>query len=92
MAGEAEGMEGYGHTYGGTFEELVPGERIVQTERFESDEPGRSGEMTVTTSFDEVADGTEVTVTLEMPAAWPDNAIGGWSDALDHLAELLADD
>lgn len=89
MAGAAEGMEDYGHTYGGRYEELVPGERIVQTEVFESDEAGMSGEMTVTSTFEEVENGTEVTVVLEMPAAWPDDAIGGWKDALGHLEALL---
>lgn len=92
MAGAAEGMEDYGHTYGGRYDELVPGERVVQTEFFESDEAGMSGEMTVTSTFEEVENGTEVTVVLEMPAAWPDDAIGGWKDALGHLEALLEDE
>lgn len=92
MAGVGEGMADYGHTYGGTFEELVPGERIVQTEVFDPDDSPMAGEMTITTTFDEVPDGTEVTVTIELPAAWPDDAIGGWSDALDHLVARLEDE
>lgn len=92
MAGDAEGMEDYSHTYGGRYDELVPGERVVQTEFFESEEQGMSGEMTITSTFEEVEDGTEVTVVLEIPAAWPDDAIGGWADALGHLESLLADD
>lgn len=48
-----------------------------------------SGEKTVTSTFEEVPEGTEVTEVLEIPAAWPDNAIGGWKDALDNLADRL---
>ena len=89
MSGEAKGMEDYGHSYGGTYDELVSGERIFQTEVFESDEAGMSGEISVTFTFEEVPDGTEVTVVLEISAAWPDDAIGGWKDALDNLAKML---
>ncbi len=88
MTGEAEAVAEHSHSYGGTFEELVPGERIVQTEVPEVD--GMDGEMTVTITFDDVPDGTEVTVLVEIPAAWPDDAISGWEDALGNLAELLA--
>lgn len=48
-----------------------------------------SGEMTVTITFEEVPDGTEVTVRLEIPAVWPDEAIGGWEAALENLDGLL---
>jgi uncharacterized protein YndB with AHSA1/START domain len=89
MSGETPDGNEYGHTYGGTFEELVPGERIVQTEAPESDGSGMDGEMTVTITFDDVPDGTEVTVLLEIPATWPDGAIGGWEAALGNLAARL---
>ena len=46
----------------GTFAELVPGERIVERATFESDDPAFAGTMTVTTTFRQVADGTEVTM------------------------------
>lgn len=89
MSGESPDGTEYSHTYGGTFEELVPGERIVQTESPEADDPGMAGEMTVTITFDDVPDGTEVTVLIGIPAAWPDEAIGGWEAALGNLAELV---
>lgn len=85
MTGTTEGNADYSHSYTGTFEELVPGERIVQTEV----PGGMDGEMTVTITFDEVAEGTEVTVLLEIPSGWPDEAIGGWEAALGNLAEVL---
>lgn len=91
MSGQTPDGSEYSHTYGGTFEELVPGERIVQTESPEADGSGMSGEMTITITFDHVPDGTEVTVRIEIPAAWPDEAIGGWEAALENLAGLFED-
>jgi uncharacterized protein YndB with AHSA1/START domain len=87
MTGKAEGMEDYSHSYTGTFEELVPGERIVQTES--PDGGGMTGEMTVTITFDEVPEGTEVNVRIEIPTEWPDEAIGGWEAALENLDSFL---
>lgn len=89
MTGATEETAGYSHSYAGTFEELVPRDRIVQTEAPEADGPGMDGEMTVTITFDEVPDGTEVTVRIEIPAEWPDEAIGGWEAALGNLGTLL---
>ncbi len=88
MRGETPDGSEYSHTYGGTFEELVPGERIVQTE-VPDDDAGMPGEMTVTITFEEVPDGTAVTVRLEIPAAVPDEAIGGWEAALGNLAARM---
>ena len=90
MRGETPDGDEYAHTYGGTFEELVPGERIVQTESPEVDDPGTAEEMTVTITFDAVADGTEVTVVMEVPAEWPEDGIAGWEAALGNLAALVA--
>lgn len=85
MSGATEETAKHGHSYTGTFEELVPGERIVQTEVPDAD-TGMDGEMTVTGFFEEAPDGTEVTVRIEIPAAWPDEAIGGWEAALANLS------
>lgn len=92
MRGETPDGGEYSHSYGGAFEELVPGERIVQTESPEAEDSGMSGEMTVTITFDGVPDGTAVTVRIEIPAAWPDDAIGGWEAALGNLARLVTQD
>jgi hypothetical protein len=45
--------------------------------------------MTVTITFEEIPDGTDVRVRIEITAEWPDEAIGGWADALDNLAARL---
>lgn len=89
MTGEAAGMQDHSHTYTGRFEELIPGTRIVQTESPDADEGGMTGEMTVTITFDEIPDGTEVTVRIEIPAEWPDEAIGGWAAALENVDRFL---
>ena len=85
MAGQTPETEEHAHTYDGNFEVLEPGQRIVQRET----PPDAGGEMMVTITFEDVADGTEVTVTLEIPAAWPDGAIEGWEAALGNLTERL---
>ena len=46
----------------GRFVELIPGERIVQTADFDSDDPAFAGTMTMTWSLRPVGDGTEVTI------------------------------
>src|SRR5690606_32509539 len=51
---------GNGHSFGGTYLELVPGERLVYTDRF--DDPNLPGEMKVTVTLSAVSVGTEMTV------------------------------
>jgi uncharacterized protein YndB with AHSA1/START domain len=88
---EVEELEQYANTFHGTYEELTPGERIVYTESFESDDPGMAGEMTTTVTFEEVSDGTEVTVRQAgIPEAIPPtNANEGWIDSLGNLADVV---
>jgi uncharacterized protein YndB with AHSA1/START domain len=50
-------------TVEGRLVELIPGERIIQTADFESDDPAYAGTMTMTWLLRPVADGTEVTIT-----------------------------
>ncbi len=91
FTGETEKFADYGHSFGGTYKELSPGEQIVYTESFETDEPSMAGEMTVTATFEEVPDGTEITVRQEgIPEAIPpSDANEGWNDSLENLAELV---
>lgn len=89
MSGTTEETAEHSHSYTGTFEDLVPGERLVQTEIPEAEAPGMEGEMRVTITFEEELEGTDVTVNIAIPAAWPDEAIGGWADALENLAAFL---
>ncbi|WP_227380101.1 SRPBCC family protein [Haladaptatus halobius] len=88
---DIEELESYAHTFHGTYEELSPGERIVYTEEFESDDPGMAGEMTTTVTFEDVPDGTEVTARQAgIPEAIsPEDANEGWNDSLENLADIV---
>ena len=91
FTGETEAFAEYGHTFGGTYRELVPGERIVHTDEFETDDPTMAGEMTVSITFEEVPEGTAVTVRQEgIPEAIPpSDANEGWNDSLSNLATVV---
>ena len=91
FTGETEELAEYGSTFGGTYHELVPGERIVHTDAFETDDPAMAGEMTITVTFEAVEGGTEVTVRQEnIPEPIPvEDANAGWTDSLDNLERLL---
>lgn len=88
---DIEELEPDAHTFHGTYEELTPDERIVYTEEFESDESGMAGDMTTTVTFEEVPDGTEVTVRQAgIPEAIPpEDADEGWTDSLENLADVV---
>lgn len=88
---ETDELAGYGATFGGTYRELVPGERIVYTDRFETDDPEMAGEMTVTVTFEEAPEGTALTVRQEgIPDAIPpSDANEGWNDSLSNLARVV---
>src|SRR6476469_9608846 len=61
---------GKSHSFGGTYLELVPNERIRHTDRF--DDANLPGEMQTTVTFKQVSVGTEVNVVQEgIPAAIP---------------------
>ena len=53
---------GQSHAFGGTYLELVPGERIVHTDSF--DDPNLPGEMRTTITFRPVLVGTEESLQL----------------------------
>lgn len=94
FTGETEELAEYGSTFGGTYLELVSGERIVYTDEFETEDPEMASEMTVTVTFEEVPDGTEITVRQEgIPEAIPpSDASDGWNDSLGNLAKLVEED
>src|SRR5262245_35183144 len=54
---------GNGHTFGGTYTELKPYERIRYSDRFE--DPNLPGEMHITVDFKKVSVGTEVNIVQE---------------------------
>ena len=80
---------GASHSFGATFVELVPNERIRYTDRF--DDPAMPGEMQVTVALKPVACGTELTITQEgVPAQIPvEFCYLGWQESLSVLANLV---
>jgi uncharacterized protein YndB with AHSA1/START domain len=80
---------GKGHSFGGTYVELVPNERIRYTDTF--DDPNFPGEMSTTITLRPVMCGTELNVTQEgVPAAIPaEMCYFGWQESLEQLARLV---
>jgi uncharacterized protein YndB with AHSA1/START domain len=80
---------GKGHSFGGTYVELKPHERIRYTEKF--DDPNLPGEMQTTITLKKVLCGTEVTILQEgIPAAIPvEMCYLGWQESLVSLAKLV---
>ena len=80
---------GNGHSFGGTYVELKPGELIRYTDTF--DDPNLPGEMTTTITFRKVLVGTELKITQEgIPAAIPaEMCYLGWQDSLEKLGKLV---
>ena len=77
------------HSFGGTYLELVPNERIRHTDAF--DDPNLPGEMQTTVSLKAVSVGTEVSIVQEgIPAAIPAEACYlGWQESLTLLTQLV---
>ena len=77
------------HSYGEEYQELVPGERIKNTDKF--DDPNLPGVMTVTVTLKKVLVGTEVNITQEgLPDVIPPEAcVLGWQESLTLLAQLV---
>jgi len=80
---------GSSHTFGGTYLELQPGERLRYTDRF--DDPDLAGEMVTTVSLARVSCGAELTVVQEgIPDAIPTEACYlGWQESLVLLGKLV---
>lgn len=78
-----------GHSFGGTYLELKPHERIRYTDKF--DDANLPGEMITTVVLREVFCGTELNVTQEgIPAMIPVEACYlGWQESLMQLAKLV---
>ncbi|QNI37333.1 SRPBCC domain-containing protein [Edaphobacter albus] len=73
------------------FVELDPPYRIVESIRFVSDDPSFHGEMAMIANFDEVADGTNVTLrfTNLPPGLRPEDNDAGAQLSLKQLAKFL---
>jgi uncharacterized protein YndB with AHSA1/START domain len=80
---------GSSHSFGGTFQELAPNERIRYTDKF--DDPNLPGEMQVTVLLKKVSVGTEISIVQEgVPDVIPPDACYlGWQESLMQLAKLV---
>lgn len=80
---------GHGHSFGGEYKELIPGELVRYADTF--DDPLLAGEMLVTVALTRVSCGTEVTITQEgIPPAIPlEMCYLGWQESLAQLATLV---
>jgi uncharacterized protein YndB with AHSA1/START domain len=80
---------GKSHSFGGEYLELVPGERLRYTDKFE--DPNLPGEIQVTVTLRKVSVGTEVNIVQEgIPDAIPVEACYlGWQESLRNLARLV---
>ena len=80
---------GHGHSFGGTFVELVSNERIRHTDTF--DDANLPGQMQTTITLKSVFCGTELSVVQEgIPTIIPPEACYlGWQESLSLLAKLV---
>ena len=80
---------GQTHAFGGKYLELVPNERIRNTDVF--DDPNLPGEMLTTVFIREVSCGTELDIVQEgIPEAIPlEGCYLGWQESLTLLAQLV---
>ncbi len=78
-----------GHSFGGTYLELVPHERLRYTGKF--DDANLPGEMQTTVTLKQIFCGTELNIVQEgIPAAIPAEACYlGWQESLILLGKLV---
>ncbi len=80
---------GQAHSFGGTYAELIPGERIRYTDSF--DDPNLPGTMSVTITLKPVSCGTDLSILQEgVPGVIPaEFCYLGWQESLTMLAALV---
>ncbi len=80
---------GNGHSFGGKYLELVPGERLRYTDVF--DDPNLKGEISVTVTLKKVSCGTDLNIVQEgIPDVIPaEMCYLGWQESLILLAKLV---
>jgi uncharacterized protein YndB with AHSA1/START domain len=80
---------GKGHSFGGTYQELVPNERLRYSGKF--DDANLPGEMMTTITLKEVFCGTDLKIVQEeIPSAIPAEACYlGWQESLVLLGKLV---
>jgi uncharacterized protein YndB with AHSA1/START domain len=80
---------GQSHSFGGSFVEMIPNEKLRYTDRF--DDPNLPGEIIVTVLLKENLAGTDLNITQEnIPEIIPlEMCYLGWQDSLNQLMELV---
>ena len=80
---------GHANSFGGTFLELVPNQRVRYSAEF--DDPNLPGSMVTTVTLKPVLCGTELSVVQEgIPAVIPVEMCHlGWQESLEQLAKLV---
>ena len=80
---------GNSHSFGGVYLELVPGEIVRYTDKF--DDSNLPGEMQTTVRLKKVSCGTEINIVQEgIPDVIPtEMCYLGWQESLQHLATLV---
>jgi uncharacterized protein YndB with AHSA1/START domain len=83
---------GKSHTFGGKYLELVPGERLRYSDKF--DDPNMPGEINVTITLKKVMCGTDLSIVQEgVPAVIPaEMCYLGWQESLMSLAKIVEPD
>lgn len=80
---------GEAHSFSGTYLELIPGQHLRYTDKF--DDPNLPGEIHVTVTLQQVLCGTDLKITQEgIPDAIPvEMCYLGWQQSLNALAQLV---
>jgi uncharacterized protein YndB with AHSA1/START domain len=78
-------------TYSGRFVRLVPGELVVEADRFETGDDAFRGEMTITVTLADADGGTDLVAVHDgLPSGVsPADNETGWREALTRLAALV---
>ena len=80
---------GNGHSFGGKYLEVKPGEFLKYTDKF--DDPNLPGEMITSVTLQKVLVGTDIKIIQEnIPAVIPvEMCYLGWQESLEKLARLV---
>ena len=80
---------GNGHSFGGNYVEIKPGEFLQYTDKF--DDPNLPGEMTTSVWLKKVSVGTDIKIVQEgIPSMIPvEMCYLGWQESLEKLAKLV---
>lgn len=83
---------GKSHSFGGTYHELVPGQKLRYSDKF--DDPNLPGEMTVTVQLKKVLCGTDLSIEQSgIPDMIPAEMCHlGWQESLAQLALVVEPD